>query len=129
MLYPKESDEYNKFPKRFIINSFEYINNKDSTIKFLITKEHKIISPFTKSDDSTELDEILEKYSKGNKESKGDKDNIERIVKFLREKYKFNELLEYVSKNSLEKDNTVEKIEKAYEELINDYIEFVYKSK
>lgn len=129
MLYPKESDEYNKFPKRFIINSFEYINNKDSTIKFLITKEHKIISPFTKSDDSTELDEILEKYSKGNKESKGDKDNIERIVKFLREKYKFNELLEYVYKNSLEKDNTVEKIEKAYEELINDYIEFVYKSK
>ena len=95
----------------------------------MITKEHKIISPFTKSDDSTELDEILEKYSKGNKESKGDKDNIERIVKFLREKYKFNELLEYVYKNSLEKDNTVEKIEKAYEELINDYIEFVYKSK
>ena len=75
------------------------------------------------------LDETLEKYRKGNKESKGDKDNIERIVKFLREKYKFNELLEYVSKNSLEKDNTVEKIEKAYEELINDYIEFVYKSK
>lgn len=108
--------DYEKYSAyRIDIDPFEYKNKAESNIKYLITTNYKILSPFTR-----DLDEqIFEK-------------NIEECLKELKEKYKFNELIEYIYKNSLYKDSLEEKdckknIENAYKELILDYINFVYK--
>lgn len=111
-----QNDSENAYRSR--IDAFEYINKKNmekSKIKYLITNNYEIISPFISGMDSN----IFGK-------------DIFEVIKELKERYKFNELIDYVYKNSLHKkllsdNNYKDKIEDAYQELINDYINFAVK--
>lgn len=110
-----KSDNIDYTELRRTLRAFEYIGKPGNNIKYLIINNYRIISPFTKYLD----DEVFEK-------------NCEECIEELKKKHKFNDLIEYVYKNSLYKISVEESeckkvIEDAYKELIDDYINFVYK--
>ncbi|EOU1755918.1 HD domain-containing protein [Clostridium perfringens] len=106
---------YDKNKKRTFIEFLKY--KKDiSNIKYIILKDKTILSPFT-----SDLDESILSL------------NVDECICILEKNYKFNELLDYVNKNSLEKSHKLEiehlkKIREGYKELIQDYQKYVLDS-
>lgn len=100
---------------RNTIQAFIYKNSNDFKIKYLFIEDEEIVSPFSKNFNI----EILDM-------------SIDECILKLKECYKFNELIEYVYNNCLDKEIFKNKdykkvIEDAYRDLILDYIKFVYR--
>lgn len=94
------------------IEAFKYINKPASKICYLFTEKEEIISPFPRNFDY----DILQS-------------GVDKCILELKEKYKFDELINYVYNNCLDikvfdNNNYKQQIENGYKELISDYIKF-----
>lgn len=96
------------YKRRFKVDAFYYKNNNPSKIRYLVTNDGKIYSPFTKDLDKDEV--------------QGQHD-LNECIKLLEEKCNFEELIKYVSKNSIENKGEDE-VRNAYKELIDDFIKY-----
>lgn len=111
MLFPVGDYAWDQFKERFYVHKFKFDDKENSVIDNLVVKGDKIISPFTKS-------------CKGKIEKGISRDEI---ITILRKDFKYDALIEYVIKNNSNKNIEREKVEVAYEELIDEYIEMYLK--